>query len=349
MIFLTTTAIDVDEELMNRCLVLAVDEGREQTEAIHREQRAGQTLEGKLRRRRRRAILRRHRNAQRLLRPLLVHNPYAKRLTFQGHQTRFRRDHQKYLGLIETVTLLHQHQRRVLVYQDGDEAVEYIEVTREDLAVANRLAHEILGRSVDELPPQTRSFLQDIVRMVEERCREAGIEREEYRFTRREVREWTGLANGRVHVHLTRLEELEYVLIHSGRRGKSIVYELLYEGSAEEDAPFFPGLLEVNGCPGEEAEGHGYDPNLSASDPHLSASGLHLSAPILPVFRPNSGGFLGTPEAPESRTSSSLSSSLEAKNQESPENARLGASSARAVVAARHGPRRGNGTEPPGA
>ena len=39
MILLTTTAIDIDEELMNRCLVLSVDESREQTEAIHRRQR----------------------------------------------------------------------------------------------------------------------------------------------------------------------------------------------------------------------------------------------------------------------------------------------------------------------
>ena len=31
MIFLTTTAIDIDEELLNRCLVLTVDEDREQT------------------------------------------------------------------------------------------------------------------------------------------------------------------------------------------------------------------------------------------------------------------------------------------------------------------------------
>ena len=36
MIFLTTTAIDIDEELLNRCLVLTVDEEREQTRAIHR-------------------------------------------------------------------------------------------------------------------------------------------------------------------------------------------------------------------------------------------------------------------------------------------------------------------------
>jgi hypothetical protein len=31
MIFQTTTAVDMDEELLNRCIVLTVDEGREQT------------------------------------------------------------------------------------------------------------------------------------------------------------------------------------------------------------------------------------------------------------------------------------------------------------------------------
>ena len=48
MIFLTTTAIDLDEELLNRCLVLTVNEDREQTQAIHRLQREAQTLEGLL-------------------------------------------------------------------------------------------------------------------------------------------------------------------------------------------------------------------------------------------------------------------------------------------------------------
>jgi DNA primase len=35
MIALTTTAAEIDEELLNRCLVLSVDEGRQQTQAIH--------------------------------------------------------------------------------------------------------------------------------------------------------------------------------------------------------------------------------------------------------------------------------------------------------------------------
>ena len=96
MIFLTTTAIDLDEELLNRCLVLSVNEERAQTQAIHKLQREQQTLEGLLRRQERAAIIRLHQNAQRLLKPLLVANPYAPELTFPDHRTRTRRDHVKY-------------------------------------------------------------------------------------------------------------------------------------------------------------------------------------------------------------------------------------------------------------
>ena len=46
MLFLTTTSIQVDEELQNRCLVLTVHEDREQTRAIHDLQRKRQTLDG---------------------------------------------------------------------------------------------------------------------------------------------------------------------------------------------------------------------------------------------------------------------------------------------------------------
>jgi DNA primase len=70
MILLTATAIDLDEELLNRCLVLSVNEDREQTQAIHKLQREQQTLEGLLKRQERTTILKRHQNAQRLLKPL---------------------------------------------------------------------------------------------------------------------------------------------------------------------------------------------------------------------------------------------------------------------------------------
>ena len=46
MLLLTTTAIDLDEELLNRCLVLTINESREQTAAIHARQRQARTLAG---------------------------------------------------------------------------------------------------------------------------------------------------------------------------------------------------------------------------------------------------------------------------------------------------------------
>lgn len=110
-IVLTTTAIDIDEELLNRCLVLTVDEDRDQTRAIHTAQRRAQTLAGLAARTEREQIVNVHRDAQRLLEPLAVVNPFADRLTFADGRTRTRRDHGKYLGLISAVTLLHQHQR----------------------------------------------------------------------------------------------------------------------------------------------------------------------------------------------------------------------------------------------
>lgn len=67
MLMLTTTAIDVDEELMNRCLVLTVNESREQTRAIHARQRARQTLAGMLAQNDKPAITGLHKNAQRCM------------------------------------------------------------------------------------------------------------------------------------------------------------------------------------------------------------------------------------------------------------------------------------------
>jgi len=179
-IFLTTTAIQLDEELLNRCLVLTVNEDRSQTQAIHRLQREQQTLEGILARKEHQEILKLHRNAQRLLKSMFVVNPYARELTFLDSQTRTRRDHVKYLTLIRAIALLHQYQRPVKTATRNGRTVEYVEVTLDDIATANRLAHEVLGRSLDELPPQTRRLLLLIDDMVTNRCRQLKIERNEF-------------------------------------------------------------------------------------------------------------------------------------------------------------------------
>ncbi|HEX2873542.1 MAG TPA: CHC2 zinc finger domain-containing protein [Polyangiaceae bacterium] len=243
MIFLTTTAIEVDDELLNRCLVLTVDEGREQTRAIHGRQREAQTLEGLIAKRERTRIERLHQNAQRLIRPLLVSNPYARELTFLDHQTRSRRDFPKYLTLIRTVALLHQYQREVKEHEHRGEVLRYIEVTREDIALANRLAHEVLGRSLDELPPQTRRLHGLVDELVTEGAKQQGVDRSDFRFSRRQVRERTGWGDTQLRIHLGRLLELELLVMHRGRQGQSYLYELVASPSA--DGVFLPGLVDA--------------------------------------------------------------------------------------------------------
>ena len=227
MLFLTTTAIDVDEELLNRCLVLTVDEGREQTRAIHRLQREAETLRGALLRRERARLRTLHQNAQRLLLPLLVVNPFAEKLTFFDHVTRTRRDHMKYLTLIRSVTLLHQYQRSVRTVTHEGERVEYIEVTKEDIQIADELCLEVLTNTLGELPPKTRELLEELEVLVRERAAERGMDMEDVAFTAREAREYAKIGSTQLKVHLGRLVELEYVELHKAQGRQRYVYRLL--------------------------------------------------------------------------------------------------------------------------
>lgn len=245
MLCLTTTAIDIDEELLNRCLVLTINESAEQTHSIQQRQRQARTLAGLQAKVRSDHVLQTHRAAQTLLRPLAVVNPYAETLTFASDRVRLRRDHVKYLALIDAIALLHQHQRPVQTIAVDGTPVEYIEVTQADIALANRLAHAVLGRSLDELPPQTRRVLAALDAWVGEQATAQGIDRGGVRFTRRTVRGALGLSDTQLRVHLERLVTLEYVRLHSGQNGSLYTYSLAFDGDTGADAPQLMGLSGV--------------------------------------------------------------------------------------------------------
>ncbi|MBI6547243.1 CHC2 zinc finger domain-containing protein [Xenorhabdus lircayensis] len=241
MLMLTTTAIDVDEELLNRCLVLTINETREQTEAIHALQRHKQTLEGLLAENERDYLTQLHQNAQRLLRPLNVVNPYASQLTFMSDKTRTRRDHMKYLTLIQSIALLHQYQREVKVAEHRGRRLEYIEVTKDDIRLANQLAHDILGRTLDEMPPQTRKLLLLIQQMAHDMAGNGQKTLRDVRFTRRDIRAYTNWSDSQLKLHCQRLSDMEYLLIHGGSRGHLLQYELLWDGDG--DSAHLSGLI----------------------------------------------------------------------------------------------------------
>jgi DNA primase catalytic core len=245
MILLTTTAVEIDEELLNRCIVLTVDEDEAQTQAIHRLQRRRQMIDGLLANQDKHEVLQLHKNAQRMLRPVLVSNPYADRLTFVANRTRTRRDHMKYLTLLRVIAYLHQYQRPTKTVQHHGRTVRYIEVTPDDIAIGNRLAHQVLGRSLDELPPQTRRFLCILQDMVRKGCEQHAVDQCDFRLTRRQIREHSGWAATQTRLHLDRLVELEYVTAWRIGRGMSFQYSLMYDGDASKDTPHLCGLIDA--------------------------------------------------------------------------------------------------------
>lgn len=250
-VFITTTDPETDPETRSRFFVTSIDESPEQTRAILDFQRKRHTLNGLEANKQCDETLHVHRNFQRLLKPVAVVNPYADRLTYADDRLQGRRDQPKYLNLIKAVAFLRQMQKETLYAKRNGEAVPYIEVDLEDVRIANKLAHEILGHSLDELSRPGRALLLLLDEMVEktaERHKKDGDEhipkRTSITFSRRDIREFSGWAHTRVHRYLKELIELEYVIQDSGRNGSVCRYRLAYEGQGKDGERFMLGLTD---------------------------------------------------------------------------------------------------------
>jgi hypothetical protein len=154
----------------------------------------------------------------------------------------------------------------------GGQRVEYIEATLADIALANAIAHDVLGRSLDELPPQTRRLLTLVDGHVRAECERLALRRADLRFTRRALREAIDWGDTQLKVHLARLVELEYLVAHRTKVG-SFEYELVYDLGAGEHTLRFPGLADI------EALRRAYDGARSGPDDARSASGRGLVGP----------------------------------------------------------------------
>lgn len=236
-IFLTTAHPEaLDYETRNRFLMLTVDESKEQTRKILEHQRWEETLPGLVGSERKKAVLRRHQNAQRLLSPVRVINPLARSLGYPADRLILRREQKKYLTLIKAIALLHQHQRKGKTVRVDSESVEYIEATESDVALASSLAAGLLRCNLDELAPPTRSLLTEIRSLVAAKMRERRTPQPEALFDRREIQKATGLSLWHLKLYLAQLVEYEYLCPVAGRKGKRYLYELLWDGEEEDPA-----------------------------------------------------------------------------------------------------------------
>lgn len=225
-VLVTTTSAALDEETASRFLTVTIDESTTMTERILELQREAATMEGFVAKLNREALIRLHHAAQRLLEPVTVFIPQAKKLSYPVTALRARRDHDKYLNLIRAITFLHQKQRPIQEFAHGERVIRYINATREDIRAANAIAQVVFAQSVSELSAPARNLLTLIHRLVKERCAEGGVAAREFVFTRRTVREATGWSETQVRKHMEELQELEYVTARAGAQGKEYFYEL---------------------------------------------------------------------------------------------------------------------------
>jgi hypothetical protein len=229
----STTDQRVNPENANRCFELYLDESPGQTNAIFAAQRRARSLDGWRHERRKTAAMRAHHNAQRLLRSLKVIIPYVEAIEFPLAWLRGRRDHDRFLSLIEGVAFLHQHQRTI--GDDGGE--QYIEANLDDYAIAYDLAHTVFADSAHDLPKPARDFLAQVEAVVETLAKQAKAGIGETWFTRRMVREATKLPDHLIKRHMREIEDLEYLTVQRAPQGGSFRYRLLPQKQA-------PALLD---------------------------------------------------------------------------------------------------------
>lgn len=234
-----------DEETRSRFVPLSLDEFVVQTRAILTRQRRRYSLEGVLEQATTESVRRRYHNAQRLLRPLRVVNPFHAWLTYPDERLIHRREQQEYLSLINAIALLHQHQREIKRAATDELEIEYVEVTLSDIALANELTQATLARSLDELAPPVRGMYQEIRRLCEQRAAQLQCAPDEVQLTRREIREATGWSDWQVRVYCQQLLELEYLSAASGANGKKFCYELAWYSAEQEPRPLLRGLADV--------------------------------------------------------------------------------------------------------
>ena len=196
-----TTAGSVNHENATRCFELSMDESPAQTQRIQERQQIGRMRAGLTLRKEGEAIARKHWNAQRLLEPLPVVIPYANKITFPSSWLRTRRDHARFLNLIEVSAFLHQYQRE----RDSEAIVASIA----DYAVAYALAGEVLAETLGDLRKPLREALSRIQAMA---TAEGGV-------SRRDIREALGLPDSTVRRWLAELVELEYLEVEAGKGG----------------------------------------------------------------------------------------------------------------------------------
>ena len=223
---LSTTSHNLNPENASRYFVTNIDESRDQTQRVHESQRKKYSLDRHIEKLHIvPEIVKKHHAAQRLLRNILIVNPFGEALSFPDHLMRTRRDNERFLDLIACVCFLRQYQKPVR----WEGLTEFIECDIDDYRIAyNVMVKGILGATMNEIPGQAAFLYEELRRVMREKAEGENLKPEEVSMTQREIRERTNLNQMFVKRYLRVLTEYEYIRVRGNHyKGGTASYSLI--------------------------------------------------------------------------------------------------------------------------
>jgi DNA primase len=208
-----TTRERLYEDNANRCLLLYIDDSKDQDSRIldYQTRAAG----GEINREAEHHTRQQLQHVQRVLMPVQVINPYAKYIQLPDLVFKPRRTMTLLLAFIEAVTFYHQYQRPLK--RDG-QGHPYIESTVADMQAAFGLLKDVLFAKSDELTKASRSFLELLKVLLKEQGKES--------FHAREIRQRLRIAPTTLKRHLSELERYGYLKVNRGGRYAKYEYAI---------------------------------------------------------------------------------------------------------------------------
>jgi 5S rRNA maturation endonuclease (ribonuclease M5) len=233
-----TTTRSLNHENASRCFVIHTDESKDQTKRIHASQREKYSIKRYHEKRHLiPKIIKKHRAAQEMLKPIFIVNPFASLLDFPNSLMRLRRDHERFIDLIASIAFLRQYQKEKKSFYDRvtNSHIEYIDCDLRDY----ELSYEIMTKAVfpatlSEFPKTLTEFYEEILKITKEKARVEGLKPEEISFSQREIREkidW--LSKESIKRYLRTLVTYEY-LYTKGTRGQIYHYRLVRDESIKD-------------------------------------------------------------------------------------------------------------------
>lgn len=208
-----TTREKLYEDNANRCILLYIDDSKEQDKRIMCYQQKASA--GIINAAQEAQIRQKLQNTQRLLRPIKVVNPYAQIIDLPEEVFKPRRTLLLLLSFIETITYYHQYQREVRTNEASGQ--QYIETTKSDVEAAFSLMKEVLFSKSDELTKASRKFLERL----------KGHVKDGQVFYTQEIRKQLRVSSTTVHRYIRELQQNGYIKYKGGNKFKGYEYQIV--------------------------------------------------------------------------------------------------------------------------